>query len=238
MDLINALKKYGLTDNQAKVYLACLEVGSGPVQKISRIAGLPRTTCYQVLESLRPLGLISSFQKKKVSYFSAEDPKKMVREAVERAETLTKTLPKFSALYNEATARPTLRVYQGRIAMKGVLDEITREAKEILVLDAFSAALGKDFDTYIKKRVQNKIRTKVIMRDSELARRPQNTWEAELREVRIIEPSFEYRNIIFIWNDKVAMLSSEKDFVAYVVEDKSLAEFHRTSFNYIWGTLA
>ena len=65
MKLENVLKEYGLTEKQAKVYLACLGLDSSPVQKISDVSGLPRTTCYEVLDSLKLLGLISSFQKKK-----------------------------------------------------------------------------------------------------------------------------------------------------------------------------
>jgi len=53
INLENVLIEYGLSQNQAKVYLACLELGSATVQKISRQAGLPRTTCYQIIETLR-----------------------------------------------------------------------------------------------------------------------------------------------------------------------------------------
>ena len=126
-------------------------------------------------------------------------------------------------------------------ALPNLMFRVKLEAREILAFsstDDVSVAMGKDFDEYIKKRVQNKIRLKIIMRNSERARRFQKTGSTELREVRIIEPAFEYHNLIFIWNDKVAMLSSGKDFVTYVIEDKFLVKFYKTTFNYIWETLA
>ena len=64
MKIENVLKAYGLNEKQIKVYLACLELGSASVQKISQKSGLIRTTVYEVLETLKQRGFTSSFLKK------------------------------------------------------------------------------------------------------------------------------------------------------------------------------
>lgn len=43
MDIIASLRQFGLNEKQAKVYLACLELGSASVQKIAKKAGVERT---------------------------------------------------------------------------------------------------------------------------------------------------------------------------------------------------
>ena len=46
------LKNLGLSEKAAQVYLASLELGEAPVQKLAERAGLKRTTVYYVLEEL------------------------------------------------------------------------------------------------------------------------------------------------------------------------------------------
>ena len=52
MRLEQTLKDYGLKEKQIKVYLACLQLGTGSVVKIAQKAGMPRSTVYEILESL------------------------------------------------------------------------------------------------------------------------------------------------------------------------------------------
>ena len=61
----NALKDAGLTDGEAKVYLALLELGSsttGPIIHKSKIA---KSIVYQILEKLMQKGLVSYVTKEK-----------------------------------------------------------------------------------------------------------------------------------------------------------------------------
>lgn len=241
MNLEKALKNYGLTEKQAKVYLACLELGSATVTKIAQKAGLPRSTCYEILEVLRGEGTVSTFQKKKVKYFSAENPEKAISIAKQRVELLEQALPQLRALYGDARIRPTVRLYQGRLGMKIILEEILEEAKELL---AFSSAedlfvtLEDEFPEFVKKRIKQKILAKVILRESAKAQERKRLGPSELREVRIIPESFKYHGAIFIWRSKIAMFSFKKDLVALVVESEELANVQKAMFDFIWESLS
>jgi sugar-specific transcriptional regulator TrmB len=241
INLENVLIEYGLSPNQSKVYLACLELGSSTVYKISHRAGLPRTTCYQVIETLRPLGLISLFQKKKTLYVSAENPKTLLRSAQEKVTMLDKALPNFLHILDRSASKPSLRFYQGREGIKTTLEEIVQDKKEVSAFsstDDVASALGKDFDTYIKNRAASKVPSKVIMRDSPRARMLLQTGPSELRQVRIVPSSFEHHSLVFIWGNKVAMLFSDAgDFGAFVIESEKLAQFHKATFDYIWKSI-
>lgn len=239
MDLEKTLKNYGLTEKQAKIYLACLELGSTSVQKISQKAGLPRSTSYELLETLQQQGLVSTFQKKKVRYFSAEEPEKVVNLAKQKAESLEQSLPHLRALYGKAKIRPTVKFYQGKQQMKLVLDEILKEAKELL---AFSSADDlfatlEYFPEFVKKRVKQKIPTKVILRQSAKAKERQRLGPQELREVRIIPADYEYHGLVFIWDKKIAMFSFGKELVALIIESEELAKVQKAMFEVIWHSL-
>src|SRR3989338_10102652 len=97
--LSKTLLEFGLKEKHVQVYLACLELGSSSILKISQKAALPRSTTEVILNSLQERGFVSSFRKKKARYFSTEDPKKIIADAKVKAELLENALPEFLNLY-------------------------------------------------------------------------------------------------------------------------------------------
>ncbi len=124
MNTTKTLQEFGLTQKQARIYLATLELGSAPVNAIAKKAEIPRPTCYDVLESLTNQGIASSYIKKKTRYYSVEEPKKIVELAQQRANTLKETLPQLEALYGHARERPQVRFFQGKEGMKQIFEEV------------------------------------------------------------------------------------------------------------------
>ena len=51
--IITELEKTGLTENEAKVYLAALELGETTVIRLAKKAGIKRPTTYLVVDSLK-----------------------------------------------------------------------------------------------------------------------------------------------------------------------------------------
>ena len=72
IEYFEKLTSLGLQDNEARVYLALLELGRGNVTEVSKAAGLNRTSGYDILERLGTLGLVSrsTLGKKKLIYIS------------------------------------------------------------------------------------------------------------------------------------------------------------------------
>jgi len=239
MNLEKILKQYGLTEKQAKVYLACLELGSSSVQKISQKAQLARSTCYEVLESLQQQQFATTFKKKKVQYFSAEDPGKVLKIAKERIDLLDQALPELRALYGEARIRPTVRFYQGKEGMRIILDEMLDEAKELQafnsVVDLFS--ILPDFNKFVERRVKKKVPIRVILRESEKARERQRLGPKQLRTVKIIPNSYKFHGLSFVWGNKIAYFSFKKDFVALVIESDILAQTQKAMFEALWDSI-
>ena len=98
--LTNILENLGLTENEAKVYLASLSLGQSTILKISRTAEIKRTTIYSVIESLKQKGLMKIEIKGWKKLFVAESPEKLDVMIKNRREELKSSLPEFLALYN------------------------------------------------------------------------------------------------------------------------------------------
>ncbi len=74
MEIVDSLKELGLTDGEAKVYVALTELGSstvGPIVSKSRVA---YSNVYEILNRLIEKGLVSFIIKEKTKYFQASSP--------------------------------------------------------------------------------------------------------------------------------------------------------------------
>jgi len=72
-DTERSLEKIGLTGNESKIYLALLRHGTAKAGKISKRAGINRTTTYDALKRLLEKGLISYVVRENRKYFTATE---------------------------------------------------------------------------------------------------------------------------------------------------------------------
>ncbi len=242
MSLQKTLEEYGLKEKHARVYLACLELGSGSILKISQKAGLPRSTTEVILVALLGKGFVSSFKKRNIKYFSTEDPKKIVASVKARAELLERALPDFRELYARSNIIPTVRFYHGKESMKIVFDEILTD-KSVHELLAFSSVddifelLGKKFVGFVQKRVTRGMRSRVILRESPRAWERVRLGGSELREVKLISHGYEHHGLFYIWGNKIAMISLKNEWSVLIIESEELAKSQRMLFEALWDSL-
>ncbi len=102
------LEKIGLNKKEAKVYLACLELFESTIGQISRKSGVKRTTVYDVVDSLKKKGLLSSLSKNQRTYYYAENPKKLERSLDEKKQILENAMPELMSLANMLDKKPKI----------------------------------------------------------------------------------------------------------------------------------
>ena len=185
---------------------------------------------------------MSSFKKKNVKYFSTEDPKKIIASAKAKAELLENALPEFRELYARSNIIPTVRFYHGKDGMKKVLDEILADifAKELLAfssIDDVFELLGKEFASFVQKRVKRGMRSRVILRESEKAWERVRLGKSELRQVKLISQSYEHHGLMYIWGRKVAMISLKHEWSVLIIESEELAKSQKMFFEALWDLL-
>lgn len=239
MKLDTILQNFGLTPKEASLYLATLELGSASVQKIAAKSGLVRSTAYEILEVLRRKGLVTTFLKKHIRHYSAEDPNQVLNFAQSRVDTLKEALPELQALVGKSRQRPTVRFYEGKGGIQIVLNEILAEANELLGIAADEVFRELEFfKNFTTRRKKNKIPIRLILPDSPGARERQRVGPQNLRQVKLIPTRHIFHGLMYIWKNKIAQISVANDFVAVVTESQELADMQRALFENLWDSLS
>lgn len=81
--IIKTLRDIGLTEYEAKTYVALVALGEGPAEDIGNFAGIPRTSTYKVLRSLESKGFVKSLRGRP-AICQAVDPGELKREIIDR----------------------------------------------------------------------------------------------------------------------------------------------------------
>jgi len=241
MTIEEKLQDLNINSQQAKLYLAALQLSSASVAELALKAGVERTACYPHLKKLVKIGLLSVALKKDKTVFIAENPKKINEILEEKKNHFNKLMPDLLAIFNAKDIKPKVRYYEGREGMKNILlNSIKSGSKENLHLNPFNnviEVLGKDFARhYIETRVKNKINVRSLRLQEEV----QGSWEFKtkdqsiLREVRYLPKDFNLDNLIIIYNNTIAIISSVKENYGLEIESKELSNTMRSVFEILW----
>ncbi len=129
-ELISHIEELGLSNKEARVYVACLKVGPAAVQRIADQADIKRVTAYVILESLVGLGLVSQSVKGKKTFFTAETPETLARlvskreaELATQKASLAQVLPELARLKTVPKDLPEVRFYDGADAVRSLLTD-------------------------------------------------------------------------------------------------------------------
>ena len=116
--MFEKLKNLGLSENEAKVYMAMLELGPSVVVEISRKSQINRPTTYVQIESLKKKGLVSTQTKGKKQIFIAESPDKLellidseLKTVENKKSELNNFLPELLSLFNSSGERPHVKFF-------------------------------------------------------------------------------------------------------------------------------
>ena len=178
MQYLEALSSAGLTDAEAKVYLALLQSGSTPAGSIVKKSGLHRATTYQALSRLMEKGLASAVIKGKKRYFSASEPQRLLDSLRERQEYVAQSIPQLSNLTKANQSKQEVSVYSGvkgiRTALDSMLGELGSggEYFDFGVSGLFMDVMGPYWHLFQKRKQRQRIRSRVIFDESVKQRKP------------------------------------------------------------------
>jgi len=128
------LLKVGLTEGEAKVYLALSELGSstvGPIVKESRVA---YSNIYDILNRLIEKGLVSFIIKQKTKYFQAATPSNLIeyldnkeKAIVDQREQLKKILPDIENLQG-FKSRQEAEIFVGKKGLRTAYEKMVKNS--------------------------------------------------------------------------------------------------------------
>lgn len=241
MEVKEALGAIGLVDRDIKVYLACLKLGSATVNKISKEAGTYRTYTYDILRSLMGKGLVNYVVKEKKQFFEASNPERILEILKEKEDQVKEILPTLQGMRQSITEKPTVEFYEGLAGVNLIHDMILREKpKEIRVFgnpELHYEIMKFYLPRFVKTRVKEKIKARVIIKDSKIGREWMKGKETEeLRETRFfpVQP-VEFPAVTYMWNNKIAYFTIEKKIVAVLIENENISRAQKVIFENLWS---
>lgn len=243
MELISKtlLRSLALSQPQAWVYTAALELGEATMQQLSRKSGVKRTSIYNFLDELKERGFIVETVKRKRKVYSAIDPEQLVEIEKTRLIELERTLPELRAIKNKSRSTPRVAFYEGIEGIKEVYADMLKDKKEIHAfedLEHMKAVLSKQFyDWFPPERARRNISFKSILRDSAEARELTKKNIRLLRQSKLLKTA-DWKTEINIYGDKVALMSFRaKTPFCVLIEDQSIAETLRDAWTELWDRL-
>ena len=243
------LKNLGLSEKEAKVYLAALQLGADTVQNISKKSGINRPTTYVQIEALKRRGLMSEVERGKKTYFNAEPPDRLEsllntfeKELNFKKDEIKRVMPQlFDLFIGASSGRPKVRFFEGPADTRAMHDDFlkTKDKKieNIVNLDDLFHIYPKHEAEFTRKRVEKGIKTFAIYTRA-AGPLPSATSEAHLRVAKYLPPEkFPINADITIYGDKVAMATYKEKGIGVIIESQEIANTLRGMFYLIWGRL-
>lgn len=246
--MLQQLTQLGLSENEAKVYVAMLELGPATVLEISAKAGVNRPTTYVQIESLKKLGLVSTQTKGKKQIFIAESPEqldfmieKQKTEIENKKEELSKLLPELTNLFNLTGEKPQVRFFEGKEGILKIQSEFLKTKADFIYgisdFDSVMEVFPNFSSAYSSKRAQKKIPSKLIYTST---KGPflKDADKDFLRESKYVsKDKLSLGSDITIFGDKIAIMALKGRVSGVIIEHKEMADSLRSIFELLWASL-
>jgi len=238
MDVKDALRAFGLSNNESSVYLAALKLGTSPAQRIAGEAGLLRTTTYEILKALVEKGIVSYIIKEGIRNFEAADPKRLLELLKERHDILQKALPDLSAMKESVIEKPSIEVYEEKEGLRTILDDLLKSGcKKYKVIgnnSKFRESLSFYVESFIQKRLEKNIACEFIAEEGRETKELQKNDRKVKRITKTLRKLDKANAEIFIYEDRVAIFTLVKDHpIGILIKEKNISLLFDIIFNAI-----
>jgi len=241
MALIDTLKTLGIDEKQAKVYLACLELGQGTVGEVALKSGVKRTSIYNFLEEMKQKGLITEVEQTGKTVLVAEDPNNLIARSQRQTEELKKSLPELLGVFNLPGNKPKVKFYEGVEGIKTAYQDILDTGETTYGFSDYEKMFALMTSDYMwafpPERARRKIKFYCITKDGPGGREIKSKDKEQLRETRLVK-NIDFETDINIYGNKVAMMSFRRPGAAVIIEDTAIAKTLKSVWKAWWEKLA
>jgi sugar-specific transcriptional regulator TrmB len=242
----------GLSEKEAKVYLASLSLGASPAQKIAEVSKVNRATTYVMIEALTERGLMGSFEKGKKTLFVAQPPEHLqhiLNQEVDRVEKkkvlLAEILPQLKGILALAGEKPKLTLFEGINGLREIHEDLIKFGKKSGSIDNFASVddarelvLFEEMENHWDRIAKNQIKVRVIYTQTGPPEKIPENLKPFWQERRVSKEKYPFHGEVVVYGDKVALLSFRGEILGVLVESKEIAQTMRTMFELAWSGAA
>ncbi|MDO9231553.1 MAG: helix-turn-helix domain-containing protein [bacterium] len=245
-----SLRKLGLKNQEAEIYLACLKLGKSKISELAKEVDIPRTSIYIYVKNLLNKGYLKKAKKDTVEYFSAINPSVIQEEwqrKIDSFGTMVPSLEKMLDIKNKRssveyfdTAEGLRKLYETMLVMKYKTPAFLIESEEALA-DSLEK-LGNDFNhRWQKKFLEKGVITQGIITEKMLEifnNIPKKTKEIAMQRpatVRVIDnQQFPFSiNLYLLYPDLSFILVPQENFIV-MIKNKNIYQSLSTFFHLLY----
>ncbi len=247
--LDTTLEKLGLRDEEIKMFLFLLEHGGLTAGELAKKTGLPRPSLYGFARKLEDVGLIVESLKNGVKTFIPVSQEAIQSIFDDRIKDLERDKIKIKMMFTELNAQaiqvaPKFQLFEGAEGVKHVLRDMLLyrdiETKAYWPIKATIGLLGEEFFRKLNaERIKRHIYTRGIWPQSQRVDLKTHTYmgvgDGFFREIRIAPEDIHFSMGYWIYESKVAFVSSKKESFGFIIESREFVEMLSSQFEVIWN---
>lgn len=235
------LRKAGLTDSQAKGYLALIEHGALTPTELALKTGETRTNAYALADKLVELQLATKADTPKATYVP-ESPTKLKQLLVSRQRELktidtelSALLPNLLSTYRLTTDKPGVLYLEGAGSLYQIYDDIIKTGETVHIFPSHYDRDDPEISTVIDEQIARQraahIKTEVLVKRQSLAE--VSSHNDDLFEARPAD--FEPLDTqILIYGNNVAITTFRSGVVTTVITSPPISKTFRQIFTAMW----
>jgi HTH-type transcriptional regulator, sugar sensing transcriptional regulator len=132
MELERVLREFGLTDTEAKVYLALLKLGESNAAEIVRYVKNYNANVYTALSTLEKKGLVSHIQRNSKRHYIPIDPQRLLDMWDSKRQDIEEVFPMLKKLYGSKKTEREVNVISGVNGIKTYFNDMLRLKKPVI----------------------------------------------------------------------------------------------------------
>ncbi len=231
-EVLLILQRQGLELQEAKAYVALLDLGEDTAAKIAEKTGIGRVHMYQILAKLMDKGLVSFVIKNNVKYFIPAKPEVLLKELREKEQELQKILPELKARLELPVQDIKVEVYKGVEGFRTVLKDRIACGGDLYSFgvdeDMFKEKFGTIVEQFFREEKEKGLKEYILTSE-----KANFTYGEKHVEYRFIPDEFFDPTPTAIYKDKVLMVVWEP-LTTILIHNKNLAEAYRKHFLLLW----
>ncbi len=238
----------GITDNSAQLFSDLLEKGPSSARLLAERLGIPRPSVYDHLKVLIKKGLVTERNEENKKVFMVEDMNNipaLIQSKIDNLQSEKKNFEEIlpSLLKQSEFVEPKIKFFSGKEGLQQVMNHImwhdNIETTLMWPMSEMAGVLGKQYLYELnKKRIKRKISIRGIYPHGSILGFKEYPFlgvgSKHLREIRIAPNNMKWHMGYWMYEDKVAFVSSKKESFGFVIHSRDFAELMKTQFEVIW----
>lgn len=226
-----ALEKVGFSPNEIKVYLILNNHGSTKAGKISNLAHIDRSSCYNALKLLQEKGMVSYVSIGKVKWFQATGPKRILEYIKEQEEDVKLIIPQLEERHKAKKIEGQVRLFKGLKGIKTIFLDIARTGKDNFVFGSegqFSERMPDFAMQFDLMKKEKKIKTQLLIR------KDRKELDNKTTQYKYIPNISESPAVTNIYGDKIAIIIWTDEPEGIIIENEAAAKAYKSYFDFMW----